>query len=792
MRSDDTRIYLDGDWFLYYFPEGEYVFDHPDQLLNSDLTPIPAQVPGNVELDLHRAGVIPDPFFGMTFQDLRVFEVYEWWYVREFQLDEDHIGKRYQLVLSGLDTFGEVWINGVKIGATDNMLIEHRFLLEDFYAGTNQIAIRIQSAVNQARLHQYEPSMMSWENREEGLFIRKAPHMWGWDIMPRIVSAGIWRSVWLEICPEIGFDQIYYWTAAVSGQEATLGVWFQFHTQDVDLSGYEIDIQGICGEHEFQYTWPVSFITGRCKIQIRDPRLWWPRGYGLPNIYTLAVRLKRQGETLAERVDKIGLRTIDIKRTGLAGPSWKPETVNHSPQLVDQAFSPDGCFVVEVNKVPIMIKGTNWVPLDAYHSRDNSRLDQAFEMVDDLGCNMIRCWGGNVYEDHHFFDLCDQNGVLVWQDFAFACCRYPQSQDYLARVRHEAEIILVKLRNHPSLVIWCGDNEIDMTYLADGLSPGENRISREVLPQILHRLDPYRAYIPSSPYSPPALVQGADPGVATAEQHLWGPRGYYKSPYYTDHNAHFIGEIGYHGCPHVASINKFISPDKVWPWQDNPEWQAHAVYHWKHHAIDRDRIQLMANQILELFGEIPDSLPEFVVASQICQAEAKKFFIESTRVRKWRTSGILWWNLLDGWPQFSDAVVDYYFAKKLAYHYIQRVQQPVCVFLGEPGNGKYLPVIASNDCLQSHEIAYRIWDGGTGATASQGNCNLPPNQNWQVDRIRTFSSENRMYLIQWSVGGVEYGNHYLVGLPPISLVQYRLWLSMIARLPRPFDDSPWR
>ncbi len=499
-----------------------------------------------------------------------------------------------------------------------------------------------------------------------------------------------------------------------------------------------------------------------------------------------------KGKVVAARTDRVGIRKLVVERTELAGKPVMLEPSGAGRVRIDTAPDPQSHFIFSVNGVPIQVRGTNWVPLDAFHSRDAGRLEAAMALADDLGCNMIRCWGGNVYESERFFSLCDEKGILVWQDFAFACCRYPQTAAFLDRVRLEAEQVVRRLRNHPALAIWCGDNEIDMTYLSDGLSPESNRITREVLPGVLQRLDPFRAYVPSSPYAPPAVFQQADPWRATPEQHLWGPRNYYKSPFYIMHSAHFIGEIGYHGCPDVDSIRKFISPGRVWPWQDNDEWQVHSVYHWQispgsPRVVDRDRIQLMANQIKELFGRIPEDLETFVLASQITQAEAKKFFIETTRARKWATSGVLWWNLIDGWPQFSDAVVDYYFSKKLAYHYIGRAQQPVLVMLGEPGSGKYLPVIACNDTRWPAEVRYRVWEADRGEEAAAGQVTLPPNQTWQVERVRTHASDQQLYLIEWQVNGQGFGNHYLAGTPPFSLERYWGWLEQIAALPRPFS-----
>jgi beta-mannosidase len=704
------------------------------------------------------------------------------------------------------------------------MLIEYRFdVTAALRPGVNRVVVRLGSAVNHARRFQYDAVNMSWEQREEGLFLRKAPHVWGWDIMPRAVSAGIWRSVWLEERPATAIEQLYYWTADISNEGATLGVRFQFRSDAPTTDGFSLRFRGICTStlaepveapaehpsthrgplapssghvaHTFDFEWPVEFVAGGCRIPAPGARLWWPRGYGEPNLYTVTAQLLRDGQVLAERVDRVGIRKLVVERTETAGAAWAPEAAQGGTARVDAPPDPASHFIFRVNDVPIMVKGANWVPLDAFHSRDAGRVDPAVALFADVGCNMIRCWGGNVYEDHRFFDLCDAAGILVWQDFAFACCRYPQTNVFLDEVRQEAEKVIEKLRNHPSLAIWCGDNEIDMAYVAEGLSPEHNRLTREVIPQAVHRLDPHRAYLPSSPYVPPSIGPVAGAWQRTPEQHLWGPRGYFKSPFYTLHSAHFIGEIGYHGCPNVSSIRRFISTEKLWPqrpalagWDQNDEWQEHAVYHWQHPTRDRDRIKLMANQVRELFGAIPDDLETFALGSQISQAEAKKFFIEMTRLRKWRTSGILWWNVIDGWPQFSDAIIDYYFGVKLAYHYIRRVQQPICVIVGEPGPGKRLPVIVSNDSRADADVRYRIWDADSSETVAGGVFRSRANENWQVADIRTYASDQRLYLIRWEVDGQQFSSHYLAGFPPFNLERYRrTWLPAIAALPRPFD-----
>jgi len=381
----------------------------------------------------------------------------------------------------------------------------------------------------------------------------------------------------------------------------------------------------------------------------------------------------------------------------------------------------------------------------------------------------------------------------VWQDFAFACALYPQSEDFARQVEAEIESVVRKLRNHPSIALWCGDNEVDMMYLRYGLAPEANRLNRDIVPRAVHRHDPYRAYIPSSPHLPPAAMDQPDPLSSVPEQHLWGPRGYYKGRFYTNHTAHFIGEIGYHGCPNVSSIARFISPESLWPWHAdggwNDEWQIHSVYHWGHRGIDRDRIALMADQISELFGQVPSDLHGFALASQIVQAEAKKFFIESTRLRKWSTSGILWWNVIDGWPQFSDAVVDYYFAKKLAYHYIRRSQRHVCMIMGEPFTNGVLPVTVCNDTHRDTTVQFRVADGETDQEVCSGEITVPAGENHQVASVRRHAGVVGLFLLEWTANGERMGNHYVHAHPPLSLDRYLEWLEKIARLDEPFQAS---
>jgi beta-mannosidase len=726
-----------------------------------------AQVPGNVELALVEAGKLPDPFVGKNILLLRPYEFHEWWYRRTFPAQPLRPGQRARLIFDGLDCFATVWLNGRKVGESDNALIEHAFEVTECLraGGENTIVVRLASPIQAARNRRFEPSENAIMDEWEAIGVRKPPHCYGWDIMPRVVSAGIWRPVWLEIVEPSHITSLYFATRHAKSDHAHLRVQWQFVTDRAELEGISLRFTGNCGDSTFTKTVEARFTAGATGIDIGNPKLWWPKGYGEPNLCTVTTELLMDGEVADARTDRVGLRTIELHRTETAGK--------------------EGDFRFIVNGVPILVKGSNWVPADAFHSRDAARYAQLLALADDVGCNMLRCWGGNVYEDHAFFDLCDEKGIMVWQDFAFACSRYPQSLDFLAKVRVEAESVIRKLRNHPSLAVWSGDNEVDFAYLGDGLDPANNRISREVLARATHRCDPYRPYVPTSPYFSPAAVASGDWDLLP-EQHLWGPRDYYKSRPYVESTAHFIGEIGYHGCPNVSSLRRFLSAAALWPWQDNEEWRIHSTDPTPTPGPMAYRVGLMAKQIAEMFDSVPDNIRDYALASQICQAEAKKFFVEMVRLRKWRRTGVLWWNLVDGWPQFSDAVVDYYLSKKLAYHYLKRVQQPICVMVDEP-DAWHVRVVLGNDSRADAAGCYSVRDADTTEVLAAGDFESPANENKELARIPISRGRQSLWLLEWSVGDMKGVNHALIGMPPFSLERYRGWLRAIAALDGSFD-----
>ena len=749
---------LNGIWNLYYYDRNKYNIDLPEDLISSGISKINAEVPGNVELDLSSAGILPgDLFKGENIRSLKEFETYDWWYETQFDSPEFSDGKKIILKFGGVDCYADYWLNGKKIGSSENMLVPVELDVTDeiIQNGTNKLFVHIKSAILTAYSMDYPsyPFMVTWDNENfDSLLTRKAPHGYGWDIMPRAVTNGLWKDVELVICEEYDIKQLYIYSNYVSEKSAKINVGFEIDTSCTD--DMEVEIHGICGESEFYHKTPFRFKGWKFSFDIKNPKLWWPYGYGEPDLYDTTVKFYKSGKLVSEERLNIGIRSVRLERT-------------------DTTDGKNGNFEFFINDTPIMCKGSNWTPLNTFHSKDGERLPKAMELVADSGCNILRCWGGNVYESKEFYDYCDKLGVMVWQDFSMACHGYPQEEWFQKLLKEEAESVVRERRNHPCIILWSGDNECDSSIYLQGANPNDNILTRDVLKRAVVENEICRPYLASSPYISQEVYDKQDLGLLS-EDHLWGVRDYYKSPFYASPKCHFVSETGYHGCPSLESIKKFIDEEYIWPIYDNKQWNLHST-----DMRGRDhRVMLMEKQVRQLFGEMPDNIEDFIFASQISQAEAKKFFIENIRIHREVRKGIIWWNLLDGWPQMSDAVVDYYFNKKIAYDYIKRSQQPFALMCTEVFDWT-TTVVASNDTRDVKTGTFTVKDVETGKVFHSGDFIVKPGTNETLCEIPLFYSEKGMLLIEWEINGEKFTNHYLYGMPGFSLESYKKWYEEI-------------
>lgn len=747
------------NWKLCYVDNQSYKaknvsFTMPKHVEESGFPIINASVPGNFELDFMREGILDDVYFGINSIKAHRLENLHFYYYADFELKHKD-GFNSVLSFEGIDTVAEIFVDGEKLAFVENMHHAHKFDVNALKEGKHSIVVHILPVVLYARQFDIPSMCFGMKYNHDAIEVRKSASMFGWDIMPRIVSAGLFKPVKVEYVKKTRIKDPFVYLERLNN-EKTGGViicTFKVETEDDFIFDYKVKIKGKCKDHEFYHEMVPYSASNRLGIDVKDAYLWWPKNYGEPNLYDVEFALYK-GEELCDTANlKIGLRKIWLKRTSVSGDKG------------------DFCFIV--NGKRIFVTGTNWVPTDAFPSRHGDYDLRGLEFANDLGCNMVRCWGGNTYPSHEFYNYCDEHGIMVWQDFAMGCGHYPDDERLCVLMKEEVKQVAIAYRNHPSLALWAGDNECDVfvVYNAESdmteddqpanLNPNLNKLTRDVVLKELRNHDASRPYLPSSPYVDEVAYRTGIP----SELHIWGPRDFFKGQYYGTTKCHFASEIGYHGCPSPNSIEKFISKesmpqDSITEIYENPEWLIHAagIEPYVEGNPYAYRLPLMVSQVERIFGEASGDLYEFARQSQISQAEAKKYFIESFRAKKWRRTGILWWNVIDGWPQVSDAIIDWYGTKKLAYGYIKRSQAPLCLLFDEPKDGK-ITLIAANDSRACESVEYKVTNLVNDEVALSGKVDVEKDGKIEVDSL--VEEKNAFYLIEWKYSLGEGKNHFV-------------------------------
>ena len=772
---------------------------------------IPAVVPGNFELDMVRAGLLEDPYFGTNITKLRELEDRHLVYRTTFDKPAVAVNEMAVLRLEGVDTVFDAYLNGEWIYGGENMFLSYEIPLDEntpVKPTDNELVIHIHPTMIEAQKDILPPSAGTFPFNYASLYTRKAPSSFGWDILCRAVSGGLWRPVTLDVVKTPAIRETFLYTRAVNPDPAdhTRGyaelnlyyavdldgnTYYPFETPAELPNDYTITVEGVCNDCTFSVTSDLWHTCGNVFIPVHGAYLWYPKNAGKPYLYDVTITLCRSGVVVDRKTMKTGIRTVELDRTTFAGEG--------------------GQFRFLINHKPVFAMGSNWVPLDAFHSRDAERLPKALQMLDEAGCNIVRCWGGNVYEDHAFFDFCDAHGIMVWQDFAMGCAIYPTDESMQIAFREEVEFIVKKLRGHASLCLWAGDNECDMAWWGwHGIrrDPTDNVLTRKVIPDVLRLQDFTRPYLPSSPYldevavaamKDPSKIVSCQGTPDISEDHLWGPRDYFKGGYYRGAGCHFASETGYHGCPAPETLKQFIPQDELWPifnnateedpfaGDPNPAWFIHqTTMELKYTGGFHYRIRLMTDQVKHMFTDTPRDLSTYAKMSQISQAEAFKYFIERFRTAKWRRTGIIWWNLLDGWPQVSDAVVNYDFTPKLAYSFIKRVQSPVHMAFADPVEGHF-SLVGINDTPTDEVVTYTVKDitdapAGTDLSALpallSGEVTISADTAAPVDSLSTAGMDHRFLYIEWNDSRGRHTSHFILEPEHLDYTAYLRALSL--------------
>jgi beta-mannosidase len=616
----------------------------------------PAQVPGSVHVDLMALGHIPDPFVADHEPLVQWVAERNWEYALTFHVSPELLAEEQVfLVCDGLDTLADVTLNGQFLGHAENMFRRYRWnVTQHLVEGDNQVRIVFLAPTAYIRDKQAEQPLAGPSHSiPGGPHLRKAPSQFGWDWGPKLPPIGIWQSIRLEGYSVARLDDVHLRQHHADDGTVTLSASVTIERwRDGDLRAV---LQLTAPNQESQRVsvdLKDDTITAEPQIQITDPQLWWPNGYGEQPLYDVQVALY-QGETLRDRrVFQLGLRTLELRQ--------EPDEFGTS-------------FTFVVNRVPIFAKGANWIPADSFPTRLSvDHLESLIRSAAQAHMNMLRVWGGGLYEEERFYDLCDQYGILVWQDFIFSCSIYPADEALFENVRVEAIQNIRRLRHRASLALWCGNNEMEWGWVNWGWQePGHEQLKRaydrmfhHFLPEICAAEDPDRPYWPSSPSSNTPFVNPNR--VQAGDTHNWevwhGERPFQA---YREHNSRFVSEFGFQSLPSLETIRTYA---------EEADWNM-TSYIMEHHQRNEAGNSKIINYLTDHF-RLPKDFESLVYLTQLLQAEAVRTGVEYWR-RNRCTSGALYWQLNDCWPVASWASLDYYGRWKALHYAARRFYAPV-------------------------------------------------------------------------------------------------------------------
>jgi beta-mannosidase len=603
-------------------------------LTGGDVHAVRATVPGCVHTDLLAAGLIEDPYLDENESKVAWIGRTDWVYETTFEHDAE--GDRIDLACAGLDTVATVTLNDVELGRTANMHRCYRFDTRDaLRAGTNRLRIRFDSAYAYAEAQQERLGDRPSAYPEPFNFIRKMACNFGWDWGPTLVTAGIWQDIGLHTWSHARLAEVRPRMTVEDGAGRV-----DVHITLERDSGGPVTVAAAAGGRE-----TVARISGReavLTVTVEDPELWWPRGYGEQPRYDVDVTVSDSYGTLDVWSRKIGFRTVRVDRT-------------------------DGAFTVVVNDVPVFVRGANWIPDDVFAGRvTRDRLTQRLLQARDANINYLRVWGGGRYESEDFYDLADHLGLMVGQDFLFACAAYPEEEPFASEVAAEARDNVVRLSSHPSLVLWTGNNENIWGHQDWGWrEPLGSRTWGagyyfDLLPAIVSEVDPGRPYWPGSPWSGTPELHPNDPAHGTT--HIWDVWNTDDYPGYRAYRPRFVAEFGFQGPPTYATLRRAISDDPLAP--DS----AGMAHHQKAIGGDAKLRRGLDNHL-----PAPRDFDDWHFLTQLNQARAVAYGIEHFRSLRPYCMGAVMWQLNDCWPVTSWAAVDGDGRRKPLWYALRRV-----------------------------------------------------------------------------------------------------------------------
>ena len=667
---DTIKIFLFQFFILFVFSCSNHSTDYTSELdskweFQSEKGEpfMPASVPGTVHLDLLENGKIDDPFFRLNEHELQWIDKLDWNYRTTFNINDSQFNyDNIELDFLGLDTYADIFLNDHLIYSSDNMFVGKKIeVKQKIIRGENNLLIKFKSPID-VGIEKYDN--LGYElpdnandlseigevigNKKVGVFSRKAPYSFGWDWGPRLVTSGIWRSINVNFWSNFKINDLYFKQNIVGDKafvEANVEVLSLIENKNV-VAEISVDDKKIFKDFVYLEKGANKFTI---PFTVEDIERWWPNGMGNQKLYDIRIKISNENYS-TDSSKSIGFRTIE---------------------LITENDSIGNNFFFKVNGIPTFMKGVNYIPQDVFLPRvKDSDYEKLLSAAVDANMNMIRVWGGGVYEDDIFYELCDKYGLLVWQDFMFACAMYPGNDSFLRSVEEEAIYNVKRIRNHPSLALWCGNNEVLSAWenwgwkkgivenqsqeIADTIFKAYDQIFHKILPKVIQEYDPATDYWSSSPSSSTGITESLTSGDA----HYWGV-WWGKEPFstYEEKIPRFMSEFGFQSFPEFSSVEKYTNESDYNIYSD---------------VMKSHQRSSIGNSTIEEYMlrdyNVPDSFEHFLYVSQLLQAEGISLGMEAQRRNRDICMGSLYWQLNDCWPVASWSSIDYY-GKWKALHY---------------------------------------------------------------------------------------------------------------------------
>jgi beta-mannosidase len=690
---------------------------------------LPATVPGNVRSDLLHLGRIDDPFFGTNNEASQRVDEYDWWYTSPLDVRLDD-GERAFLCFEGIDYISAVWLDETELGRHEGMFSRQVYEITEFaiHSGS-QVAVRIwgSSSLPPRHLEWWEklwsPLARVLDRGNDPFPDRsatlKCQMSFGWDFAPRLRTMGLWDDVTLMITRGIVLSDLFVQAHPEEARaRINLAATIDSDARQRAIAEIRMRPRGDISPKNQRWEFPLALQTGRqmtaLELVLPETRLWQPWDRGEPGLYDLELRIVCDGEAVDSVRETFGIRTV-----GLAP--------NPGTQRGDENWT----FLL--NGQPEFVRGANWVPLDALPGRVRREDYQAtITMAKEAGINLLRVWAGGLREKKAFYDLCDEQGIMVWQEFPLACLllgHFPRSERFRKLLRQEATAMVRQLRNHPSLALWCGGNEF---------SYRRNRRIVDTLEEVVAAEDGTRPFRRTSP--------------GRGDTHNWLV-WHGKAPIseFQKDNSPFVSEFGLQSAPGLSSLSRFLPRENIFPPDDL----------WRYHCVQMEKLQRYVNPLFS------GSWEEWVTATQRAQAHGLQVAIEHFRRRKYRTSGTMFWQLNDPWPAISWSIIDHYGQPKLAWERLKSLYGPVLVSLEFP-----LRKYATGDLFRA-----RVWVVNdlltpfrdcllevllNGRHLSSVTVSLPPDSCQQVGWVESALGEDaqELLMVLWHGGRILSSNEY--------------------------------